>query len=136
MKWVAIDGEFDFAEGVVFHGRPTPYATPQGEDKVGLAFGLAMSSERFSGGELSAHVSSNSWTTAGSSCELVFYFDPTRRLHVSAGIGGVGGSAFVIRQWDRGWETYATAGNRTTLRPSQKYEVKVVVRGSRVALFR
>ena len=51
MKWAAIDGDFEFADEVTFRGTPTPFQTPQGEQKVGLAFGLAMSSERFSGGE-------------------------------------------------------------------------------------
>lgn len=100
---------------------------------MGLSFGLAISSMGFSGGEISAKVEFDQ-IGPGNSCELIFFFDPTRRTHVHAGIGGFD-SAFCIRHWDgANWQTHASTGSRASLRARTKYSLRVKVLGSRVTL--
>ncbi len=132
MKWIAIEGMFEFDKVVKFQGKPATFTTPQGEEKVGLSAGIAISSESFSGGEISAEVEFDKVGEA-SACELIFYYDPTRRAHVSAGIGGID-SAFNIRHFDGNWRTHASCGSRQTLKPKHRYDLRVTVRGSRVGL--
>jgi len=133
MNWGAIIGDFEISEaGIVFKGAPTPFKNARGEQEMGLLAGLAICSERFSSGDISARVEFEKISELNS-CELVFYFDPVRRWHVSAGIGGANGM-YVIRHWDGKWVEHAIAGSRKNLLPGRPYEIKVAVRGSRIAL--
>src|SRR5690349_1207578 len=97
MKWAAIAGDFDFGKTITFRGRPATFKGPQGEERVGLAHGIAMSDQHFSQGYISADVEFDKIGDANGA-ELIFHFDPSQRTQVSAGIGNVG-TAFTIRHW-------------------------------------
>jgi len=133
MKWAAIEGELDLSGSVVtFKGKPVTFTNEHGQPQIGLDVGLVMSKERFSGGQITAQVE---FERIGdrNGCGLVFYYDPTRRWFVSAGLGGPE-SMYVIRHWDGRWTNHALAGSRSNLEPGQKYQLKVEVKGSRVIL--
>jgi hypothetical protein len=134
MKWIAIDGEFNFGKKIVFHGKPANWTTPQGEERTGLGVGIAMSDQFFSGGQISADIQLGHVTTHNG-CEIVFYYDTATRAHVCAGIGGLN-SAFIIRDWDGSrWNDYAMSGLRSSLEANKVYKLTVTVLGSRVKLF-
>lgn len=67
-------------------------------------------------------------------CELILFYDPSRGAFLCAGIGGPD-SAFIIRHFDGSrWQTHASTGSRSALKPKQKYSFRVSLRGSRVRL--
>lgn len=133
VKWLPIDGKLEFTGNTIsFKGEPTSFTNPQGQEQVGLAIGLAMSNERFSGGTITAQVEFDHINETNA-CELVFYFDPAKRWFASAGLGGPG-TMYFIRHWDGKWNTHAIAGNKANLQPRRRYQVKAEVRGSRVFL--
>jgi len=134
MKWVAIDGNFDFTpSNIKFLGEPKPFTDSQGNQQTGIGYGLAMNSERFSGGEISAQIQFSEVGEANA-CELIFYFDPARRWFVSAGLGGAKYMYF-IRHWDGQWRLNAVGGDKKNLEANRKYTIDVRVRGSKVTLF-
>lgn len=135
MNFAAIHGEWKFSKkSASFIGAPSPYTDTDGQKKMGLSSGLAVTNQSFAGGEISA-VIEFTHLTQNNSCELIFYYEPVTRHHVTAGLGGPG-SAYVIRYWNgHEWRTLAIGGLHKNLKAKQKYFVKVTVRGSKVALF-
>lgn len=133
MKWVPIAGNFDIGKLVTFRGTPTTFTTETGDSRVGLGYGLAISDATFSEGEISADFEFDKVSQANAG-EIVFYYDPSRHMQVSAGIGGPNG-AFTIRHFDGSeWHTHAAGGARINLKAKYRYHVQVSVRGSRVGL--
>lgn len=133
MKWAVIQGNFDIAKSIIFHGKPLPYKGAKGEELVGLDIGTAMTNTSFFGGEISAEIE---FTKIGerNACELIFYYDAATNIQLSAGIGTF--NAFCIRQWDSSkWTEHAVSGSRESLKPNRRYLLKVSVRGSRVTLY-
>jgi len=133
VNWHSIDGNFDFADKkIVFQGQPTKYTDAQGRKQKGLAVGLAINSERFSGGEISANIR---FSHVGllNACDLVFYFDPANRWWVSAGLGS-GNNAYYIRHYDGKLRVHGAAGSKNDLRAGHDYAIRVRVRGSKVTL--
>ncbi len=133
MKWAIVTGTFETGgKGLKFHGGPAVLPMADGSTR-GLAVGRAICSERFSEGDIRAQIEFTQITPANA-CEIILYFEPSSGAHISAGIGGVN-SAFVIRQFNGQWTVHASSGDRNNLKPKHKYDVRVALRGSRVALF-
>jgi hypothetical protein len=128
MNWLPLDGKWTIADdALTFHGEPAKYG-----EETGLAVGLAMSSNRFTGGWISADVELSN-VGPSNSCEIVFYYDSARRWIVSAGIGGPN-RMFTIRHFDGKWVYHAATGDRSNLHAGRKYHLAVHVAGSSVRL--
>jgi hypothetical protein len=134
MKWIAVSGHFDISEkGLVFHGEPTPWKDEQGNEQIGYAVGIAISTAYFTGGELAARVRFHQ-VADRTACELVFYWDSANQARLSAGIGPP--LMFAIRSWDgKSYNEFAFSGDRRNLKPNRDYDLRVTVHGSRVRLF-
>jgi len=136
MTWAALDGCFDFGAGeITFKGEPTAWKDAQGHEQTGLAFGVALTSETFSGGRISAEVKFHKISPLNS-CELVFFNDPVNKAFLSAGLGPP--NLYTIRQWNavKGiFTTYAATGDRRNLKPNEAYSISVAVQGSRVSMY-
>jgi hypothetical protein len=135
-NWAALQGIFEFGSNeIVFKGEPAKYRDQQGQEQVGFTPGLALSSTRFAGGEITAAVEFTKVTPLNS-CELVFYYDAERKTFLSAGVGWPP-AMYAIRRWDglNGIsEGYALAGDRRNLRAGQVYHLSASIQGSRVRL--
>jgi hypothetical protein len=133
MRWAAAEGSLVFSDGLIrFKGAPVTFKNLEGQDEVGVAVGLALNNRRFSGGEIAAQVE---FSKIGdrNACGLVFYYDPRRRAILSAGLGGPG--MYFIRLWDGSkWIVHAAGGTRSSLEAARSYDLRAVVRGSRVTL--
>lgn len=135
MPWVAVEGIVEFSGPLVtFKGKPTKYQDQEGKEQVGLGVGLAINSDLFAGGEISAKVKFSKVGPLMNGCGTVVYYDPTNRSFLSAGLGGPG-TMYVIRLWDGNkWINHAGGGQRDSLQADREYDVKITVRGSRVTL--
>lgn len=132
MKWVAVNGKFDFSEDtIVFKGAPRPFTNDKGDEQTGLSGGLIISDQHFSSGEISAQVEFEK-ISKNNGCAIVFYFDPMQHWQISAGIGAP--QAYIIQHYDGQWVRHAFSGTKENLTSSQSYEIKVSVRGSKVTL--
>lgn len=139
MKWAALEGRFEFQNtDVVFKGEPTPWTDPkdpQSPQRIGYAPGLALTSGVFAGGKISAEVEFDKISPLNS-CEIVFFYDPARKIFLSAGLG-YPPVMYCIRQWDgvNGVSTsYAMTGDRRNLASQHPYLLSVNVQGSRVTM--
>ena len=134
MRWIVIDGKFDFPGAqLVFKGEEVPFTDNQGRPQIGNLLGLAMNDQHFAGGEISATIEFAAISEANT-CELVLYFDPALRLVVSAGLGGLQYAYFIRRFGPNGLTLHAHSGQKSSLVPKKKYEVTVTLRGSHVRL--
>jgi hypothetical protein len=136
MKWAAVDGVFEFGRSeIVFRGQTMTWQDAQGKPQTGISHGIALSSDVFAGGEISAEIK---FKQVGplTSCEIVFFYDSERRAFVSAALG-CPPMMYAIRQWDgsKGIPTgYAATGDRRNLKPNEPFRISVVVQGSRVRM--
>jgi hypothetical protein len=134
MKWVVINGDFEFRKQLIFFkGGEAPYTDNQGLQQIGNKVGLVMNNQSFAGGEIKATVE---FAQIGdtNSCELLFYYDPSQGWFASAGIGGGPHQSFFIRHWSGEWTVHASAGTKSNLQANQRYELRVKFRGSHVRL--
>jgi hypothetical protein len=133
-NWISLLGKFESIDnGVMFFGEPIEYEI-ENEPKEVASVGIALISERFSGGTISATMDF-AIVEDDTACEIVIYYDPNSRFYVTAGLGGGDFGMFTIRHFDgTKWITHREIGDRANLRAGQEYSVKVNVRGSRVNL--
>jgi hypothetical protein len=135
MNWVAARGVFEFSESqIVFKGEPIHLSRDQPNEKSGLMSGIAVCSQTFVGGEISAQFKFDE-VGPSSNCDLMFYYDPATESSLSAGLGA-GPMAYAIRQWDssRHLTSLAHIGDRQNIKPGRDYHLVVSLRGSRVSL--
>jgi len=132
-NWMPILGEFEVSgKKLIFLGKTIEFDF-ENEKRSVPAMGYALLSQRFAGGTLSATIEFDE-VDVDTGCELLPYYDPNSRFSVNAGLGGAF-SMFSVRQFDgTKWTTHKIGGDRANLRPHRKYQVRVVVRGSRVTV--
>jgi hypothetical protein len=126
-RWAAIMGEFTFGpDEIGFHGGTVDYG--QG---TGAAFGTAMSNQWFGGGSISVDIAF-AGVSPKSVADIVFYYNPTTRAFISAGISNE--YLFGIRSFDTRWNAYTAVGEPNRLVAGQTYHLECRVRGSLVTL--
>ena len=145
--WVPIFGDFEIKEGTIrFKGKHIPASTSdeplsaEGKEKGQAMFGFLLSSLTLADGDLSAEVEFEN-VTSETICELAVSYDPNTGHVVTAGLGGVSGKMFTIRELGSPrnmgpgpWLYHRFGGDRTGLQPRKKYKLEVHFRGTIVAL--
>jgi hypothetical protein len=133
-KWMPLLGEFDVAEGEIkFLGKTIEYQSQQAP-----AIGNIISDQRFAGGIIEATLVFDE-TKERSAAELILSYDPQSHGFLVAGLGGVPGTMFDIRDFRPGapdlpWRVHAAAGNRENLEHGRAYNLRATVAGSLVTL--
>jgi hypothetical protein len=135
-KWMPLVGEFEQAgEDILFTGRITREEEPRQ-----AAATLAISDQRFSGGAMATEFQFEAPDHL-TAAEIVFWYDPTTRNMLTAGLGGSGqmGSIrgyFETSLTENKWTVYASTVGSTwhNIKPSTPYAVHVEIQGSRVTL--
>jgi hypothetical protein len=125
--WAAITGRFTFAlPEITFHGGTVSYG-----DENGPAVGMAISSQWFAGGSLSADVTFDE-VGDRTVCDLVFFHNPTTRTFITAGIANE--ILYGIKSFDTRWQPYAATGEPNRLEAGRSYHLECRVQGSIVTL--
>lgn len=133
-KWMPLLGEFDLTEEEIrFLGK-----TVEIQDKHSPAIGNLISDQRFAGGTIAATFVFDE-AKERSGAELILSYDPQSRGFLVAGLGGVPGTMFDIRDFRPGafdppWRVHAVTGTRENLKPGRPYRLKLTVAGSLVTL--
>jgi hypothetical protein len=128
LKWAPLLGAFATEDStLVFKGQRIQY-----EGQFQPAIGNFIANRQFSGGSISADISFDAVDNY-SACELIAFYDPARKVFLTAGLGGSGG-LYSIRSFANTWTIHASAGDRSSLKAGVQYHVMVHLVGSRVAL--
>lgn len=126
-KWTSLIGEFETQKNQIrFKGGTTKF---EGKDAPNL--GNYISSERFSGGTISAKIKFTK-ISKHSACEIILFRNPQTGVIITAGIGS--SLMFVIRYFAEKWTNLNVAGDRVNMKAGIEYETKVTVMGSWVRL--
>lgn len=127
LNWIPVSGKAEVtAESITFRGEAV---THEGQTFPSVA--NVICSQRFSGGTISANIRFLT-PTDKSSCDLIFFYDPSNQLTYQAGISNE--MFFAIRSWESKWVPHAIAGAPDSLIPEHVYHLAVSVRGSNVTL--
>ena len=126
-NWIPVFGQISQEDGtIVFNGG----ATPMPDGRLLYNIGNFICDQRFGGGVISGEVEFVS-SVENDACEFILYYDSLNKAFVSAGLGGMGLCS--VRTWAvNQWVTHATIGDRSQLKPNRSYNLRVLVRGSRV----
>ncbi|MFX1537380.1 MAG: hypothetical protein ACFFDI_24500, partial [Promethearchaeota archaeon] len=126
-KWTSLIGEFEIQKNQIrFKGGTTKF---EGKDAPNL--GNYISSERFSGGTISAKIKFTK-ISKYSACEIILFRDPQTGGFITAGIGS--SQMYVIRYFTDRWINLNATGDRVNMKAGIEYETKVSVLGSWVRL--
>jgi hypothetical protein len=126
-KWAPLLGELEqHGETIIFKGGLTEFAgAPQ------IAIGNFVSDQMFSGGKIAADIEFDA-IDEYSACEIMFFYDPSTALFVTAGIGAV--TLYAIRRFQNQRVIHGATGDRKNLVARKKYQLEVTVIGSSVSL--
>lgn len=126
-RWAALTGRFTFdAEAIRFYGGVVQYG-----EQPGAAFGMALCDRWFAGGSIRAEVLFER-VPERCVCDLVFYYNPTTRAFISAGLSTE--ILYGIKSFETRWQPYAVSGEPNRLVAGQPYRLECRVRGSIVRL--
>lgn len=133
-NWKPILGKIETTGGdLIFKGEIRKYPGQEGGETTGPAIGNIISNEYFSEGTISADVEFTNVEDA-SSCEIIFYYDSTTQDFITAGFSR-SPSLYTIRGFfGRQWTYYTSAGEHENLKAKTKYNLKIILKGSKVVL--
>lgn len=127
IKWVPLIGKFETKKNqVIFKGGTTEF-----EGKPAPNLGNYISSERFSGGTISAKIRFAE-ISQYSACEIIIFRNPQTGAFINAGIGS--SPMFAIRHFIDRWTYLSSAGERVNMKAGKEYDIKITVLGSWVRL--
>ncbi|MCW5983453.1 MAG: hypothetical protein KIT09_35500 [Bryobacteraceae bacterium] len=121
---------------------PKEQISPKLQEKRGL-IGQSVCDQRFTEGRISVEIE---FATVDSSsvAEIILQYDPNTEDMLTVGMGGDLGGLFSLRHWTgdpaapgrppKAWRYLRSGGDRSNLRPKERYQVDVVVRGSVLTL--
>lgn len=132
-NWASIMGKMEQTKDIItFKGSPKKYTDQQGNETEGIALGLFICDQMFTGGTISAEVTFEKISDK-SACDLVLYYEPQNKYTVNAGLTYE--SPYAIRHFDTKWQYHAFAGEKGALESKRPYKIEAVVNGSQVSLF-
>ncbi len=131
-NWVPLMGRFEHdGDDLVFKGEPID-APGSGEEKPMV--GLCLSNQTFGEGRISSEIEFRS-TPSGVVSEIVFFYDPSTRNMLTAGLSSLAAPMFGIRHWNSQiWTQIAVSGESSNLKSGQSYHIQLDTKGSRASL--
>lgn len=133
-NWVSVLGKFDIkTNNIILHGEPITYTDSDNKEVSGLAPAKIISDQIFNEGEIETDIEFED-VYPNSYGEIIFYYNPLNGDTLSAGIAG-SPFMFTIRRFtNQTWQHFADAGSHENLKAHKKYNIKVLLKGSRVSL--
>ncbi len=124
MKWVAIDGSWEFDNKTAIYKGPS-------KDETNRNFGIAIIDNIFHNGDIKLKIKLND-SIDGSSANLIFGYSTELRQYYYLGLGNWGKS-YVLAEFSetKGWSSIDIQGNCNNLK-DKEYLIDVNLRGQKV----
>lgn len=135
-KWIPILGKFDVNNrNIKFYGAPAPFINAKtNQEEIGNSVGQIICDQHFGAGKISCAFEFTEIDTR-SSCEIIFYYDPTSGDYLSAGVSSIG-AEFSIKSYINGkLEFCKQSGDKSNIRAKKTYNLELIFKGSQVRLY-